>query len=337
MKYYLLLFGLLLLQNANSQIKPEFFPEDILNNTQDVICYCKPGLTAQSRAKGVSISYGLVGSGNYIAEEPTTFTGVGSTLNKLSHIEFKLKIPVLLKERTKVLLSYKYFSEFYDFQQIGVDFSETFQNLNTNNLKSNQYGLILSHSVNERNYFALQYKYAANGNYTGWTDLDSRYAIHKLIGVYGFKKSEDFEWGIGLSFSKSFRRTNIIPFLLYNRNFNEKWGLEALFPANIFLRCNLDPRTIALLGIEYSSQSFRLGIEDTPSDPLDYAFNHAEILFSISLERHITSWIWWNLQAGYQQNFSSDFESKSQVSPFFQADPANGFFLRIGVFVSPDL
>lgn len=337
MRICFLFYCLLITQLGISQIKPEYFPEDIILGELDAKCYCKPGVVAQSRSKGLSISYGWVGSGTYIAEAPTTFTAQGSNLDKLSHVEFKIKIPVLLREQTKVLLSYKYFSEFYDFQKIGLDFSETFQALNAHNLKSNQYGLIISHSLNEKNYIGFQYKYAANGNYSGWTNMDNRYAIHKLMGVYGIKNSEEFEWGLGLSISKSFRRTSIVPFLLYNRNFNKNWGIESLFPANIFLRHNLNSETISLLGIEYASRSYRLGIENDTPTILDYAFNHSEIILSIALERHLASWIWGNIKVGYQQNFSSDFESKSLDSPFFQAEPANGVFFHIGVFVSPEM
>jgi len=306
-----------------------------LDYEQDLKCFCKPGVANKFRAKGLSLSYGINTGGSYEAAGNSSFLDTPSSLNRLSNFEFKIKIPLLLKEQTRVLLGYQYYSEFYEFERVGSDFEATFQNLDNNNLKKNSYSIILSHSLDEDNYLGVRYSYSLNGNYDGWMEFGSRYAIHKLIGIYGFKKSDDFEWGLGLIFSKSFRRTNALPFLLYNRNFSDKWGIESVFPANVFLRYNIDPSSICAIGLEYGSQSFRLSVDDTI--PQDYAFNHSELSLVWSLERHLTSWIWANIKLGYQRNFSSDFEARSATTiPFFAA-PNDGFFFNFGFFVSPDL
>jgi len=282
---------------AQSQIKLNFFPEDILSDEElGQKCYCKPGVANKSRSRGLSISYGLANSGNYKAEGATpTFSTPTSSLNRLNHFEFKIKVPVVLKERTKVLLGYKYYLESYDFNAVGVDFSETFRTLDNFRLKSNNYSIILSHSLNEKNYLIFRYQYATNGNYDDWTSFDNKYAIHGFLGTYAIKKSEDFEWGVGLFYSNSFRASiNFpIPFLLYNKNFNPKWGIEAMFPVNVFLRHNIGTASLATIGAEYNSKSFRLDVEDTlVPENLDYAYNHAAFLLSASWERHLTSWFW---------------------------------------------
>ena len=318
-----------------SQVKPDFFPEDITVHEAGLKCYCKPGINDKTRSKGLSLSYGWINSGTYVAEETTTFAAPASILDNFSHLEFKLKIPIVLKDRTKVLLGYKYYTEFYNFGRVGQDYAETFTELSQRNLKSNEYSLIISHSLNDKNYLGIRYKYATNGDYAGWTDFDSRYAIHNFMGVYGTKKSEDFEWGIGLIISSSFRRNTALPFLLYNRNFNKKWGIESLFPANLFLRYNVDAQTIGLFGIEYNSKSYRIDAENIANEVIDYAFNHSELIISFSAERHLRSWFWANMKIGYQNNFSSDFENKSTSAVFFQAEPGNGLYFRVGLFLSP--
>ena len=156
------------------------------------------------------------------------------------------------------------------------------------------------------------------------------------MGLYGIKKNDFFEWGIGLLFSKNFRRTTILPFFLYNRTFNDRWGVESVFPANFFLRYNLNPSTITALGVEYNSSSFRLDVEDLSGNLLDFAYNHAEVLLSLRLERHLSSWIWANLQFGYQQNFDSEFEAKTDLVPDFRVDLQSGLFFRLGLFLSPN-
>lgn len=322
---------------CQGQVKPTFFPEDILTEGFEGKCFCKPGVENKSRSRGLSITYGQTNSAGYVADGDTpTFSNPLSTLSQLNQFELKLKIPVLLKERTKVLLSYKYYLESYNFESIGVDFPTAFEALDQQSLKSNDYGIILSHSLNEENYLIFRYKYGSNGNYTGWTNFNSQFAIHSVLGMYGIKKTDDFEWGIGFFFTKSFRQTSGLPFVLYNRNFNDKWGIEAMFPANVFLRHNISKKTLATIGFEYNSKSFRLAETDALTG-IDYAFNHAEIIPSINLERHLTSWIWANVRLGYQVNFSSEFLAKSDAGIDFQADPGSGWFFNVGVFISPDL
>ena len=337
MKIYFLGIFLFLGNMLNSQIKPDFFPEDILIEDFNAECYCTPGVLNKTRAKGLWLSYSSVRSGDYEGASSTFFTNPSSSLNNLNNFSLKLKIPLLLKERTKILLGYSYFYESYHFDNVGLDFSETFQNLDNDRLKGNGYSVIVSHSLNEKNYLGFRYKYGVNGNYEGWTNFDSRYAIHSFMGLYGIKKTENFEWGVGVLFSTSFRRTTGIPFLLYNRTFNDKWGIESMFPANVFLRHNIGPLAIAAVGLEYNSRSYRLDVDNTSNVPLDYAFNHSELLFSANLEKHLTSWIWANVKLGYQQNFSSDFEPRSDETLFFQAEPQNGVYLQIGIFVSPEI
>ena len=328
---------LLFTTTLQSQIKPNFFPEDILTEGFEGKCYCKPGVENKSRSRGLSISYGQANSAGYVADgETPAFSDPLSVLNQLDQFELKLKIPLLLKERTKLLLSYKYYIESYNFKAIGVNFPATFQALDQQSLKSNDYGIILSHALNEKNYLIVRYKYGTNGNYEGWTNFNSRFAIHSVLGMYGIKKTDDFEWGVGFFFTKSFRQTSGLPFLLYNRNFNDKWGIEAMFPANVFLRHNMGSKSIATIGLEYNSKSFRIVETDALTD-IDYAFNHAELLPSINLERHLTSWFWANFRLGYQVNFSSEFLDKSGLTIDFQADPGSGFFFNVGIFISPEL
>ena len=111
MKLYLAGIFLLLCNSLNGQIKPDFFPEDILTEDVTAKCYCKPGVLNKTRSKGLWLSYSSVTSGNYEGEPSASFTQPLSSLNNLNNFSLKLKIPILLKERTKILLGYSYFHE----------------------------------------------------------------------------------------------------------------------------------------------------------------------------------------------------------------------------------
>jgi len=156
MKAILIGDTLLFTTTLQSKIKPNFVPEDILKEGLEGKCYCKPGVENKARSRGLSISYGQANSAGYVADgETPAFSDPLSVLNQLDQFELKLKIPLLLKERTKLLLSYKYYIESYNFKAIVVNFPATFQALDQQSLKSNDYAVILSHALNEKNYLIV--------------------------------------------------------------------------------------------------------------------------------------------------------------------------------------
>ena len=318
------------------QLKPSFLPEEIIVSDINNEYYGQSNLLNKSRARGLTFTYGFTNSSTYNTEPTTTGGNGNNELDKLSFIEFKLKIPILIKKRTKILVGYKYFAEFYKFQTIQSDYENTLRTLDQQSLRNTDYSVILSHTINKRKYLNFRYKFASNGNYDQVFNFEQKNAIHSFMGIYSVRKSESFEWGVGVVYSNSFRRNNIIPFILYNRSFNDKWGIESLFPYNFFLRYNANPKTVSLIGVEFNSQSYRLAIEEIGQTPLDYAFNHSEVLSSINIERNLTSWIWASFKLGYQFNFDNEFEAKSVNAIDFQASQASGWFVNIGLFVSPN-
>ncbi len=334
-KYTFFLFIVFASASLSAQLRPDLFPEDIgTPGGQIVQCYCKPGVRNKSRSKGLQITYSTIGDGTFKDEE----SGVEPPYSKYSNwskFKYDLKVPVFNKQKLKVLVGYKFAGERLSFDQIGHDFPETFRQLGKRTLKSSNLTAIATKPLNERQYLAFRIRYTANGTYGGIINFDRRYAIYKAMAVFGVKRNEDFEWGVGISFSKSFRRTNYLPFVVFNRTFLNNWGIEAAFPGYVYGRYNYSAKTIFLAGAEYASSSYRLDVPLDDGTSLDYALNHSELLFLLRWEQQIVPWVWSNLRVGYQMNFSTDFERKAVNTPGFMVDPTNSLFFEIGVFVSP--
>ena len=334
----LLLITAISLVNINliGQVKPSFFPEDfITNEALKARCYCSPGVKNKSMSRGAAISYNWLNRGTF-NEQDYSFTDDLSRYNKFQNFKIKLKAPIILKDNFKLLIGYSYFSEFFDFQNIGTDFNYVFNELNNQSLKSNSLSLIISKPLNETRYLAFRFKYSASGDYENLFSFESQYAIYKFAGFYGIKPHENLEWGIGLGVSKSFRRNNILPFILFNKNFNKKWGIEAVFPGLIFGRYNLNTSNIFLFGAEYNSESYRIDSDnELPLQQFAYAYNHSEIKTSIRYEHRFTPWVWGAIKTGYQFNFSSDFETKNEIVADFNANPTGALFLNLSIFISP--
>ncbi len=320
-----------------SQSRPEYFPDDVDANISvaEIRCFCKPGVRNKSRSKGLELSYNLVGRGSYKPESHSS-SGPLSKYTNLQSFRFSLKAPILNKPGIKLLAGYRYVTESFAFSQYGPDFRETFEAMDSRRFNSHSLDVLFTKSFDEKKYFSLRIRNSCNGNYSGVVLFNDRYNIYKALALFGVKRDEDKEWGFGVNFSTGFRRrTSILPFILYNRNFNPKWAIESALPAFVFVRHNLAGSTLLLGGIEYNGQSYRLDVDQNTPAPLDYAFNHSEILASVQLEQQVSGWIWVNLKVGYQYNLSSDFESKNLNSEAFKVEPTNAPFLRIGLFLSP--
>jgi hypothetical protein len=335
MKYCLITFLVFIGNIAFAQVKPDIFPEDLIENGFEARCYCSPGVYNKSRSRGIELAYGWMNGGTF-NEQDFPFTSQLSKYDKLENLELKIKVPLVLKDNFKLLISYQHFSEFFSFQDLGADFNPVFRELNNKRLKSNSLSFIVSKPINETSYLAFRFKYTSSGDYNNLFSFKGKYAIYKFLGLYAFKPHKDLEWGIGLALSKSFRRNNILPFILFNKNFNQHWGIESVLPGMIFGRYNFNQQNIFLFGAEYNSESYRIDInEDSNLALLDYAYNHSEVILSGNLEHRFTPWVWGSIKAGYQFNFSSEFEAKNFSTDEFNTNPTGAPFFNISIFISP--
>ena len=334
MKYLLILSFCCFLFSTQAQLKPDFFPEDVVAETLNPRCYCKPGVKNKSRSKGIVLSYGLLNNGSFEADDEP-LTGPASQYNAWHNLNIKVKVPLINKEKLKVLLGYSYYSDIINFSFLGPDYTETLTNLNDQALKSNSFGIYMTRSLNEKNYIGGRFRISSNGNYGGWMHFEGRTNIYKFLGVYGIKPNDNLEWGFGINITHGFRGTFAIPLFIYNRTFNEQWGIEMALPGFVNMRYNVNEANILLAGVEYGSKSYRLDVNNNTAESFDYAYNHSEITFSVRLEHRFAPWIWGNARIGYQTNFTNEFESRSENTQTFELDPSSGAFFKVGLFLSP--
>lgn len=318
----------------NGQNHPVFLGEDNDDDSGfNIRCLCRPGVQNKSRSRGLEISY-LWNRGGDINPEGEVLQGAPSVLNNLENLIFKLKIPIVNTEGFKLLAGFNYRPEQYYFDRIGPDYEPVFQYINERILKNTGFEVFGSQSFNEKNYAILRIKASYSGDFNGLADFDQRYAIYNVTGAFGIKKNENLEYGFGINFTKSFRNTIALPFFIYNRNFNAKWGIESVLPALVTIRYNLSPKTIFLGGFRYNSRSYSISVPQV-DEILDYAMNHSEIRTFLSVEQNLVPWIWLDAEAGYQINFSTDFEAKSPSAKDFMVEPSNAPYLKLGIFISP--
>ncbi len=337
-KIFILLCSFFLVNGLNGQSRPVFIPDQIDTPSDlHLKCYCKPGIANQSRPKGVELSFQRQGSrlyqetDDYSVQEP--YTEIKSSTN----VEFKFKVPIINQAGLKFLIGYGYGEERHQIDRVGVDQPIIFSQLNDAAFKSNNFSAYFTKSLNENNYIASRARLIYNGNYDGLIQFDERYSYYNVVGFWGHKKNADFEWGLGLSVGKSIEnRTQVLPLALLNINFSPKWGLESVLPAFVFIRNNVNDKTMLFYGAEITGQAYAFDVEGLNTTTSSYTFDHSNVRLVASLERKLMDWVWLSLKAGYNLTFSSEFQSNTDSSlPSFEVEPTNHPFIKFGLFLSP--
>ena len=151
-----------------------------------------------------------------------------------------------------------------------------------------------------------------NGNFT-WDNF-SEYMPRPTLtfaALYGWKKSDNFMWAVGATQTWRGGERLYVPLFMFNKTFNDKWGLEMLLPARAHVRYNFSPQSLLLAGFEIEGNSYRLL---TKSDPIfNQGISHlrrSELKFRMIYEKKLFGFVWISVQAGYRYNFKFNFSEE---------------------------
>lgn len=129
----------------------------------------------------------------------------------------------------------------------------------------------------------------------GKIDNISRSVFYYGSAFYGWKKGDYRMMGIGVSRTYRLGRPLIVPVFLYNRTFNEKWGIEAVLPARGHVRYNFSNNSMLLGGYELEGQQ----VDIVNSNNF---LQRGEIKPRLVFEQRLKGFFWLSLQAGYRVN-----------------------------------
>ena len=299
-------------------------------------CFCQPGVIRKSKSKGVEFAWTPSLGRNFIPGDASD-NGNNSRLSRLDELKFKFKVPIINAESVKVLMGFEHGWDRFNFSEIGAVQSSFFNNLDGRTLKYNKFTAYLTKSINYKYYVIFRIRAAYNGDYDYFLNTDGRYATYSATGIFGVKPREDLEYGFGLSYSNGFNRVRILPFAIYNRTFNKKWGIETVLPVQIFGRYNINEETILVFGPEFTSRRYSIdNFLPDQEEPEILNIRNAGINMLVSLERKLFSWFWLNVRTGYQIPFSSRIDNVSIEENSFRFRQGMFPFFKIGIFVTPD-
>jgi hypothetical protein len=324
-------YFLFILFSLNSAI---FFAQDIPTPLVEE-SFVKPGIRNTTPGKGLSIRYFV--HPTYQLETDENGDEQKSSLDSKKRLDVKLKIPLWLRERTKFLIGFYHSFEQYDFDNINPEGSPFLTAIDDRKLKRTRGTAYYLRSLNKNNYILLRFGASYNGAYDQFVNFDNRYAVYRFAAVVGIKKKVDREWGVGLLVTKNFQRILPLPIVIFNRTFNERWGIETAIPAKVKLRRNFSETSMLTMGYEYYSSAYSVDVYDKNGQtPTDYIFKSSAVKFSVKWhQRALSSWTWASLEAGYALNFDSRFIEVGNIDNRIQTAPSNSFFISMSFFISP--
>ena len=231
--------------------------------------------------------------------------------------EVKGFVPLVNNPHFKAILGVSYEREEFLFDgDEGENSAFLFhQNLQEKGLKSLSAQLAFIHPLNYTNFLTWRIKGQLNGDYTseneGLNPMDY-FRSTAEIG-YGWKKSKNLAYGIGLQFGYTFGRKTVFPAILYNQTFNDHWGIESVFPAAVKMRYRASDKTYFYGGYNVEGYSYVIGMQKPPFED-DAAFRnlesvelrHNDLKVHLRWEQEIYDFIWFSLEGGYRHNLAYD-------------------------------
>ncbi|WP_162910702.1 DUF6268 family outer membrane beta-barrel protein [Hymenobacter oligotrophus] len=315
---------LLAAASAQAQIMPpgQVYPRPLPaqpDSATDEQEFATPSVVGMGPSKGLIFHYERMP--RFRAESNAQVVGLRdytTDAEKNARLIIKGYIPMLNNPHLKMILGVNYEREEFQFRSPPTEY-ELYDNIENKGLKTLGAQLAVIRPINEVNWYIFRAKGELSGDYTS-SELSLRdYLRVSSEFLYGWKRSPSFSWGVGVQLGYTFGRQSIYPAVLYNRTFNPRFGIEALFPARVTVRYNGSPKSIFYAG--YSVDGFNYIIKlrtplsrrngDGQPDPNTRALRtlelrETEVKFRGRWERAIFDFLWLGAEAGYRYNYAFD-------------------------------
>jgi len=298
---YIISIALAITVSINSQA------QEISETTTDSL-RATPRVSGMGPFKLVEVTYDRVSS--FPIEMEKNKVGLINTseeVDKLEDLRFKVNVPVFLRPRTKLVLNVKYDYEEYNFKNPKGIEPGLFRTLEDKHLNSLNTNILFLRSMTNNRFLILMPGVQLNGDYKNEDINLSRFLKGTFGGVYGWKKSINYSYGLGVYYNYDLGGQTIYPVFLYNKTFNSKWGVEAIFPANVKVRYNKSTKSLFYAGYELSGASYQLVIDNPSlSNISTLELRRSNVRFNVNWEKALSNYLWLGLQAGYTYNVRFD-------------------------------
>jgi hypothetical protein len=316
------------------------------DNQQDTVEYCNPRVNGIPPPTGISLSYERVMDYRIQTTSNVDYLEDGEgEVNYNRRIKFKLKVPIINKDRFKLTYGFHYSHEEFRFEKPEELKYSLYKSLENKPLKSLGNNLYFMFPQKNNTFYAFQVNFHLNGDYYR-SDMNLTDFLKISAGpIWGKKPNDNVMYGFGFAYSYTFGDPSITPLIAYYQTFNDHWGIEAMLPLEAKLRYNMNKKSIWYLGAEARGASYNIGLDDPAlQHKRSVELRHSEIKFKFSLEQEIYDFLWLSLQAGYRYNLNFNLAESNHnrsATNFFEREYIaesqleDAFFFNVSLNIKP--
>ncbi|MTI20581.1 hypothetical protein E1176_06075 [Fulvivirga sp. RKSG066] len=307
---------------------------------QDSIKWATPNVKYQPLGRGLDISYTRIINSDIESEaEVQRLRDNEATISSLENMEYDIKVPIMIKDRTQILGSFEYTYDYFSFKNPENLNYEFYEQLHHKHLRSRKLKFYMLHSLNSENYINMRVAAALNGDVSDSNDRLYEFAKYSLSFIYGWQKSEMNAYGVGLYFDYTLGQPMILPVFEWNKSWNKTWGFESKLPGKFLVRYTPNDGTRVYGGYNTDGISYRVFAANEETDILDeYEIRRSDVKFMLSLEKRVYDFIWMGLEGGINYNIRIDasdgdkiYDEKELIASNLSPAP----YVNVSLFVVP--
>jgi len=302
--------------------------------------YCIPALKGVPVGKGASLEYQTMPNIEIETIDKTgNFGNSENTIKNNSSIEAKLKIPIVNKPYLSIIGGLKYTFEEYHFENLDVNANPFYRSLEDKALKSIGANITIIKPMRSNKFWVLRASANLNGDYSGNPSGSlTDYLKFSISPALGWKVNDNFSYALGVSYNYRFGSPLIVPVVAINKNFNEKWGIEAVLPLIIKSRYQYNSGLNWLNKIEVDGASYKLNnLEPALINYNNIHLHRSAIQLSTRVEKRLVGWLWAASEVGYHKNLTYNVTNSnlSNKDIIFENNLKSGLLFNASLFLSP--
>lgn len=252
-------------------------------------------------------------------------------VDKNNTVRFKMKFPILLKDKTQLFGGFRYSRESFSFDDIRETNYDLYQRLENRNLKAASMELIFRKTLAENKYLFAYVQGSLNSDKIQFENIQNQLKTTFSI-VYNVRKNPHTEFGFGAGFGFQFGRPVYFPAIIYNHDFSNRLSLLSLLPKKFDFRYTFSEKMYLYAGVKAGGASYHM--QNNPVSGFENVeFRQSGIFFRAKLEREIYDFLWFSVSAGHRQPlniFISELGKRRRDSIIdVDADPSQYFELSL--------
>ena len=294
---------------------------------------CNPMILGSIPKKALSLQYEYQSKFDNDSKNNLGFVGGNSNINTNSVGNFRIGFNKNVRVKPNGYIS------------VDVGYATTsFNNMSNSGANPNPmpdiFNDVLFHSVNasttifkplnDKHFFLTNVGLEVNGNTESLKNLGARNLFASALLMYGTKKSYNEMWAFGISRSYKLGRVIHVPAILWNKNFNKKWGMEMLLPSKLIFRYAPNKKTIYNGGIELEGNQYAISNNLMPVN--NSFFQRGEIRPKLGLETNLTKNMRFTANTGVRINgrfnIADNYDGKILL---VENAPRTNAFVNIGI------